>query len=125
MNAVKTALSKIMLAAALLAGVGLSNTANAGAVGPQASHTDVVRPYATDVYHVRFYGDEIARVSVVGDGDSDLDLYIYDENGNLMDKDDDSTDTCYTAWEPRWTGQFRIEVVNRGGQYNRYCIRTN
>ena len=52
-------------------------------------------------------------------------LDTYDSNGNLIDSDTDYTDNCVCTWTPRWTGNFRIKIVNRGGVYNRYILRTN
>ena len=48
--------------------------------GP-ARHTDVVSARGTDIYNLTFQGGESAVLSVLGDGDTDLDLYVYDENG--------------------------------------------
>ena len=67
----------------------------------------------------------VLEVAVVGDGDTDLDLYIYDSNGNLIEKDDDYTDTCYCSWTPKWTGAFTIKIKNRGGVCNYYTLYTN
>jgi hypothetical protein len=50
---------------------------------------------------------------------------VYDENGNLIASDTDYTDDCYVRFYPRWTGVFRIKIVNRGGVYNNYAIVTN
>ena len=52
-------------------------------------------------------------------------IYVYDNNGNLIDSDTDYTDNCVCTWTPRWTGNFRIRVVNRGNVYNQYILRTN
>lgn len=76
-------------------------------------------------YDQKFWANEIAEVAVSGDGDTDLDLYVYDENGNLIASDTDYTDDCYVRFCPRWTGLFRIKIVNRGGVYNNYAIATN
>lgn len=54
--------------------------------------------------------------------ETDLDLYIYDENGNLIDSDIDNTDICVCTWTPRWTGRFKIKIVNRGSVYNNYRL---
>ena len=67
----------------------------------------------------------LAEVVVSGDGDTDLDLYVYDSNGNLIAKDDDYTDGCYVRWRPSWTGRFIIKIVNRGPVYNKYVLMTN
>lgn len=76
-------------------------------------------------YEVTFIKSELAEVAVSGDGDTDLDLYIYDSNGNLITKDDDYTDDCYAAWYPKWTGNFVIKIVNRGGVRNDFILATN
>ncbi len=62
---------------------------------------------------------------VEGDGDTDLDLYIYDANGNLIVADEDYTDYCICDFRPYVTSQFTIKIVNRGSVYNRYHLLSN
>jgi hypothetical protein len=88
-------------------------------------HSDVVRAHSTDVYHMTFVGHEWEVLVVSGDGSTDLDLYVYDENGNLIAKDEDDTDDCVVRFIPRWTGDFTVKVMNRGGYSNRYTLGTN
>jgi hypothetical protein len=76
-------------------------------------------------FTVSFYGGREARVAVSGDGDTDLDLYVYDVFGNLIVSDDDYSDDCVVSWTPRWTGRFTIKVVNRGNVYNDFAFATN
>lgn len=76
-------------------------------------------------YRCDFWANELAEVTVIGDGDTDLDLYIYDSNGNLITKDDDLIDTCLCRWVPAWTGTFVIKIVNRGSVYNDFILTTN
>ncbi len=82
-----------------------------------------VEAYFTDTYSQRFYAGESVYIYVKRDGDTDLDLYVYDENGNLIDSDTDTGDTCLCTFTPKWTGRFTIKVKNLGGVYNRYYIR--
>jgi hypothetical protein len=97
----------------------------AGAIpGPKRSQS-VIRPGGVDEYKVVFRAGELASVAVIGDGDTDLDLYVYDENGNLVVADEDGTDDCLVRWTPRWTGKYTIHVVNRGRLANGYGIATN
>ena len=96
-----------------------------GSVSGPWHKTDAVKANTTDIYTIRFYGGSLAEVFVSGDGDTDLDLYIYDENGNLITKDDDYSDDCLCRWYPRWTGVFKVKIVNRGSVYNRYQIYVN
>jgi hypothetical protein len=105
--------------------VGASGVGFAGAVGGPRSNTTRVNARATDQYTIGFRGGEAARITVAGDGDTDLDLYVYDEFGNLIVKDDDNTDYCVVSWTPRFTGPFTVRVVNRGGVYNQYRLTTN
>lgn len=66
-----------------------------------------------------------ATVVASGDGDTDLDLYVYDENGNLIATDDDYSDDCIVSWYPRWTGNYVIRIINRGYVWNAFEIATN
>lgn len=76
-------------------------------------------------YTASFVANELAEVLVSGDGDTDLDLYVYDSNGNLIASDTDYSDDCYVRWIPAWTGRYTIRIVNRGPVYNRFVILTN
>ena len=96
-----------------------------GAVGGPRRNVDVVYGSSTDTYQINFVAGYLAEIAVSGDGDTDLDLYVYDSNGNLIAKDADYSDDCYVNWVPRWTGRFIIKVVNRGPLPNQYVIMTN
>lgn len=99
--------------------------ATRGAVGGPKAGFNVVYGNSTDTYTLYFKGGLSAEIAISGNGSTDLDLYVYDENGNLVDKDDDYSDDCYVCWTPRWTGNFIIKVVNRGSYNNYYNIATN
>ena len=96
-----------------------------GAVGGPKIQKERVLGKDVDTYKVKFWAKELAEVCVSGDGDTDLDLYVYDENGNLIESDTDYTDECVVRWVPAWTGTFIIKIVNRGALYNNYVIWTN
>jgi hypothetical protein len=112
----------MMAAAALLT---LASNAFAGDPSGPNYGTGRVDARSTNIYNVPFEGGAPALFTVRGDGDTDLDLYVYDENGNLICSDTDYTDQLVCSWSPRWTGMFRIEVRNLGNVYNRYQVRTN
>ncbi len=76
-------------------------------------------------YTASFVANQLAEVLVSGDGDTDLDLYVYDSNGNPIASDTDYSDDCYVRWVPAWTGRYTIRIVNRGPVYNRFVILTN
>ncbi|MCX7962606.1 MAG: hypothetical protein N2653_13690, partial [Burkholderiales bacterium] len=81
--------------------------------------------FASDVFRVTFRGLEPALVGISGDGDTDLDLFVYDETGRLVCRSERPVDEEICQWVPRWTGVFRIEVRNLGRVWNRYLILTN
>ena len=96
-----------------------------GASGGARVSYDSVLAHSTDRYRLTFRGGSFAEVSVVGDGDTDLDLYVYDEHGNRVCSDTGWSDRTYCSWRPRWAGVFSIEVRNLGSVYNRYRLATN
>lgn len=73
-------------------------------------------------HQVVFRGMEPAAVLLAGDGDTDLDLIIRDQNGNIVASDTDNTDFCYCVWTPLWTGKFTVEVLNLGTIRNTYTL---
>lgn len=99
--------------------------AQRGSVNGPSRHYDAVNGSSTDTYQISFIAEELAEILVSGDGDTDLDLYVYDSNGNLIASDTDYTDDCYVCWVPAWTGRFIVKIVNRGPVYNRYVLLTN
>jgi len=110
---------------ATLAFLFIVELASAGRLqGPSTTATSV-NARSQDSYNVIFRANQKAIIAVEGDGDTDLDLYVYDENGNLVASDADNTDFCVVEFQPRWTGTFTILVKNRGTVYNRYTIITN
>lgn len=96
-----------------------------GRVGGPGYVLDKVLGEYANIHEVSFTGGEAAEVAVVGDGTTDLDLYIMDQNGNLIAMDEGETDECYVIWKPNWTGVFFITVLNRGTVYNDYALVTN
>ena len=98
-----------------------------GTTHPGSLPTVITRvdAHSYDIYTIECQAGQVAECAIVGDGDTDLDLYVYDENGNLITSDTDYTDRCYCRWTPRWTGNFRLKIINRGNVYNQYTIAVN
>lgn len=103
----------------------VSTVCFAGAVGGPKSKRDTVMPGKTDVYTIVFEGEEPAKIEVIGDGASDIDCYLFDNNGGLIRSDTDFTDTCLLQWTPAWTGKFSLRIVNTGKRPNEYRLNTN
>jgi len=92
--------------------------------GPKVGH-DTIDPYGIDTYSITLLGDEYAKIEVYGDHSTDLDLYLIDENGNQVAKDEGPTDHCMVDGVPKWTGPFKVRILNRGGSSNSYVVTTN
>src|SRR5687768_2850740 len=74
---------------------------------------------------IEFRGGEPAVVYVSGDGDSDLDVFVYDESGQVVASATGPRDECVVRWQPDRQGRFRIEVRNLGTAPNWYWMATN
>jgi len=101
------------------------STKSRGATRGPTRHADTVLAGNTDSYVISFVGREQAAVLVSGDGDTDLDLYVTDENGNTICSDTDASDTMLCQWTPAWTGPFGIHIRNLGRVYNNYVLAVN
>lgn len=116
---------RFVAAVAVVSSLVVSSLAFAGNTEGPSIRSTRVEAHKSDVYVVTLRGGEKASVLVKGDGDTDLDCFLRDENGNTVARDVDSTDSCLLQMTPKWTGQFRIEVRNNGSVFNAYTIRTN
>jgi hypothetical protein len=99
--------------------------ASAGRLGGQTDHHDIVLGHSSDRYTITLVGGEVARVFVSGDGSTDLDLFVFDDQGNRVACDTDPTDDCLVIFVPRWTGRYTIVIRNLGSVPNIYDLTTN
>lgn len=96
-----------------------------GAVGGPRSTVDRVLSNTTDIWEISFRGGERGSIRVDGDGDTDLDCYVYNSAGTLVAYDNDLTDYCVLDWYQSSTGNIRLEIRNLGDVYNEYILSTN
>jgi hypothetical protein len=98
-------------------------TRGARASGPPYIRS-VAKANTIDTWRISFAGGSPAAVALSGDGDSDLDLFVHDENNNLVCSSTSPGDDEFCRWHPRWTGFFFIRIRNSGTD-NQYVLRTN
>lgn len=116
---------KTLFAALLVAALSIS-TATAGNVnGKTLAQNNRVNANSTVQFTATFDDSEMAIVMIVGDGDTDLDLFVYDERGREVCRDNDYTDLAACAWEVRRTHTYTIEIRNLGDVYNIFSVFTN
>jgi hypothetical protein len=113
--------------ASLVCATGLAvlplKAAYAGALGGPKIARESVGSRSVDRYTITFRAGERGRVWAVGDGD--IDIEVYDENGNLIARDNDDDAEPEVAFTPRWTGPFTIRVINNERYRVDYVLRTN
>jgi hypothetical protein len=67
---------------------------------------------------ITFEANKLAEFFVIGDGDSDLDVYVYDEKGKQVASDVDApeygSDLCVCRWTPTVEQEYKIKIVNLG-----------
>ncbi|MGH8636154.1 MAG: hypothetical protein ACREUZ_03370 [Burkholderiales bacterium] len=63
------------------------------------------------------------RLEVEGDGDTDLDCFVFDSAGNLLGADRDGTDYCIVTWYQTRGDRLVFRISNLGDVYNRYEFR--
>ncbi len=96
-----------------------------GSMYGEGAYEDWIGPFGTAAYDEAFYGGDRAIVVLNGWDDTDLDLYVYDEYGNLICESISYTSSEYCEWTPRWAGSFTIMVSNNDGAQNSFSLWTN
>jgi hypothetical protein len=116
-----------LVAAVLMTGAVVAPTtvAQAGAVGGPVYQHDRVQAYSQVSYTIRCRGGEWTNLVVRGDGDTDLDLFVYDAAGNLVGSDTDLTDLCLVRWFSSTTQTYTVVVKNFGVVYNDFVIASD
>lgn len=91
--------------------------------GPGCYQDAVLAGY-TDIWNITFTPGS-NYIALSGDGDTDLDLYVYDRRGNLICQSLSYYDDEYCSWYQSRTRPIRVEVKNLGYVYNVYDLCTN
>jgi hypothetical protein len=115
-------LTKILTLCCVLAAS--SMVAFAGAVEGPTNLEETVKPGKIDVYRVNFTGGKKASAKAKSSS-GDIDLYVYDAQDVLVEKDEGKSEASVCAWTPKMTGQFKIKVVNNESHDVDYKLETN
>lgn len=81
-----------------------------------------INAYATRYHSYQMNRGETVKVQLTGDGDTDLDLYVYDENGKLISKSETYSDREYAYITANMRTSITVKVVNRDDVYNDYDL---
>ena len=85
--------------------------------------TKVVPKNADVVYKIVFIASNeqtkmAAEFAIIGDGNTDVDIEVFDSTGKLVAKDDGFTDLGLARWRPTATQEYTIRVKNLGSEDN-------
>jgi hypothetical protein len=87
------------------------------------SRVGTVNAFGSNSWNFVVPSYETVRVVVDGDGDTDLDCYVYDAvTGDFLGSDTDGTDYCIVNSYSR-SGRIRVDIDNLGSVWNRYQVR--
>jgi len=104
---------------------GLGTQAQRGRVAGPGFVNNWVAPGFQRDFTINFQGREYAQVWLAGDGNSLLNLQVFDENGNHLCTARRAGDRQSCGWTPVWTGSFRVRIVNVGGTPSNFRMSTN
>jgi hypothetical protein len=77
-----------------------NSAAYAGATTGQKRWAEQVPARQAATYNIEFAGGQTAEFAIVGDADTDVDIFVYDQNGNLVTQDIGLSDLGLVRWTP-------------------------
>lgn len=84
-----------------------------GSFGPSSARTFSLASGKAYPTYVKFEKGVKVQVWVNSQHDSDVDLFVYDQSGNLLVKDEADSKNCFVTFTPKGTQSFKLLVVNR------------
>jgi len=74
-------------------------------------------------FKIVYNAGEQADFSIEGDGDTTLQIGVWDGQGGLVVQTTGPGDRRHVSWTPRDTRRFTIWVINEGNVYNQFTWR--
>lgn len=112
-----------MLVAGLLLAIGGTIAPALASDPPDRETLEVVGAESSDYYRIWLNAGDVVLVTVEGDGDTDLDLFVWSPLGDIEDSDTDATDACVALFVAPRSGIYMIEVENLGPVANLYRLQ--
>jgi hypothetical protein len=63
--------------------------------------------------HVKFNDGTKVEIWVTSEEDSDIDLFVFDENGSKVASDERIDKNCHVTFKPQRTQTYKIDIQNR------------
>ena len=103
----------------------LQGTQTKGAYWGPYSGVGIVSGYSSYPWRIDFEGNIWSEVRVIGNGNTDLDLFVFSGNGSLIASDTGWGDNCCTQFIPFGNQTITVVVKNKGPIPNSYRIFTD
>ena len=84
----------------------------AGALEGPRRWTRKLEKNADVTYKIKFQAKSPAEFCIMGDGSTDVDIFVYDEKGKLIAADTGFSDLGFVRWVPQVTQTYTIKVSN-------------
>ncbi len=110
-----------LLTTAVIAMTALTAGAGVAQAGEQ-TYTSSVDANSSQTWTFDFRGSEPVRIVLRGDRDTDLDLFVRDNNNFSIAKAEGPNDREQVSFTPARDGQFKVTVKNLGVVYNEYRL---
>jgi hypothetical protein len=117
--------ARIAHARELLLGIRSGGGPDGGAERGPLRYATSVAAGAVRRHELQFAGPEAAVIQVRGSGASNLDVYLYDVNGDRVAFDEHASDVATVHWYVPYTQTLTLVVRNRGTRANGYYVITN
>jgi hypothetical protein len=103
----------------------ITSTAIAGDIRGTFYDKNVLGVGDVTKYDLKLEKDVVTKITIIGDGNGDIDCWLSDENNNVVIQDTDKMDTCYIKINPLLTGPFTLKVINSGKNASVFEITVN
>lgn len=101
------------------------SSASRGLVGGAGSWVRDISARSSVSYEMTAQGGYLWNVIAAGDGDTDVDMEVFDQNGNLICRDIAPYTRASCSFTPAWTGRFTVRISNLGNVWTRTLIMSN
>jgi hypothetical protein len=85
---------------------------SAGAKGGQRRWTRKMDKNGEVYYKIEYIGGQTAEFAIIGDGSTDVDIFVMDQNGKVVASDTGFSDLGLVTWKPAQTQVYTIKVQN-------------
>ena len=106
-----------------------SDSLNAGAKGGQKRWKATIKAKGELEYKIYFdggkYPQKYAEFACIGNGKTDVDLFVYDADGAKVMEDQLFTDIAVARWQVKKAQEYRIVLKNLGEEDNELVLGHN